>query len=203
MRWEASKSLQRKLDQLFTADSKTTGREQADITGLIGQYAHGNEPSHHMAYLYNYANQPWKTQLRVRQILDEFYKPEPDGLIGNEDCGQMSAWYVFSAAGFYPVTPGSTIYAIGTPLFPEVRFNLENQKTFVIKAQGVSKTNLYIESANLNGQPYHKSYLTHDDLIAGGELVFKMSAEPNLKWGTGESDAPISKIAEQDFILSQ
>ncbi|HET6645726.1 MAG TPA: GH92 family glycosyl hydrolase [Pyrinomonadaceae bacterium] len=189
-----------KLDQLFTGDSRTTGREQADITGLIGQYAHGNEPSHHMAYLYNYANQPWKTQFRVRQILDEFYKPEPDGLIGNEDCGQMSAWYVLSAAGFYPVTPGSTIYAIGTPLFPEVRFNLENQKTFVIKAQGVSKTNLYIESATLNGKPYHKSYLTHQDLMAGGELVFKMSAQPNLRWGTGDNDAPISKVSEQGFI---
>ncbi len=98
----------RKLDALFAADSRTTGREQADITGLIGQYAHGNEPSHHMAYLYNYAGQPWKTQARVRQIMDEFYTPTPDGLIGNEDCGQMSAWYVLSAAGFYPVTPGSS-----------------------------------------------------------------------------------------------
>ena len=108
-----------KLDQMFAAESRTTGREQVDITGLIGQYAHGNEPSHHMAYLYNYVGQPWKTQSRVRQIMDQFYKPEPDGLIGNEDCGQMSAWYVLSAAGFYPVTPGSTVYAIGSPLFPE------------------------------------------------------------------------------------
>src|SRR5688572_18702799 len=190
----------RKLDEMFEAESKTTGREQADITGLIGQYAHGNEPSHHIAYLYNYAGKPWKTQFRVRQIMDQFYKPTPDGLIGNEDCGQMSAWYVLSAAGFYPVTPGSTIYAIGTPLFPEVQFNLENQKTFVIKAQGVSNTNLYIESATLNGKPYHKSYLRHHDLMAGGELVFKMSAQPNLKWGSGESDAPISKISEQGFI---
>src|SRR5688500_4827728 len=106
----------RKLDELFTTESKLAGREQPDITGLIGQYAHGNEPSHHIAYLYNYAAEPWKTQFRVRQIMDEFYKPAPDGLIGNEDCGQMSAWFVFSAAGFYPVTPGSTTYAIGSPL---------------------------------------------------------------------------------------
>ena len=141
-----------KLDQLFAADSKTTGRDQADITGLIGQYAHGNEPSHHMAYLYNYVNQPWKTQSRVRQIMDNFYKPEPDGLIGNEDCGQMSAWYVLSAAGFYPVTPGSPLYAIGSPLFPEVRFNLENGKTFVIKARGVSAKNIYIQAAQSERQ---------------------------------------------------
>ena len=188
------------LDKLFTADSKTTGRDQADITGLIGQYAHGNEPSHHMAYLYNYVNQPWKTQFRVRQILDNFYKPEPDGLIGNEDCGQMSAWYVLSAAGFYPVTPGSTVYAIGSPLFPEVRFNLENGKSFVVMARGVSETNIYIQSARLNGTPYNKSYLTHEDLMAGGELVLEMRAEPNQKWGAGENDVPVSRITEQEIV---
>jgi predicted alpha-1,2-mannosidase len=189
-----------KLDQLFAASSKTTGRDQADITGLIGQYAHGNEPSHHMAYLYNYVNQPWKTQFRVRQILDNFYKAEPDGLIGNEDCGQMSAWYVLSAAGLYPVTPGSTVYAIGSPLFPEVRFNLENGKSFVITARGVSETNIYIQSARLNGNPYSKSYLTHEDLMAGGELAFEMGAQPNLKWGVGENDVPVSRIAEHEIV---
>ena len=144
-----------KLDRLFAADSRTTGREQADITGLIGQYAHGNEPSHHMAYLYNYVGQPWKTQRRVRQIMNQFYNPEADGLIGNEDCGQMSAWYVFSAAGFYPVTPGSKVYAIGSPLFPTVRLNLENGKTFLIRVVNVSDRNLYIQSATLNGQVYN------------------------------------------------
>ncbi len=189
-----------KLDQMFAADSKTTGREQADITGLIGQYAHGNEPSHHMAYLYNYVNQPWKTQFRVRQILDTFYKPEPDGLIGNEDCGQLSAWYVLSAAGFYPVTPGSTVYAIGSPLFPEVRFNLENGKSFVITARAVSETNIYIQSARLNGKSYNKSYLMHEDLMAGGDLVFEMGAEPNQKWGAGEHDVPVSRITEQQIV---
>jgi predicted alpha-1,2-mannosidase len=185
----------RKLDAMFAAESKTTGREQADITGLIGQYAHGNEPSHHMAYLYNYVNQPWKTQARVRQILDNFYKPEPDGLIGNEDCGQMSAWYVLSASGFYPVTPGSPVYVIGTPIFPEVRFNLENGKTFVIKAHGVSEKNFYIQSARLNGKLYGKSYLLQSDLMAGGELVLEMAAQPNRKWGAGENDVPRSIIS--------
>ena len=189
-----------KLDDLFTADSRTTGREQADITGLIGQYAHGNEPSHHMAYLYNYVGQPWKTQSRVRQIVDEFYKPEPDGLIGNEDCGQMSAWYVFSAAGFYPVTPGSTVYAIGTPLFPELRFKLENGKSFTVRARGVSDRNLYIQSATLNGKPYNKSFILHGDLMAGGELVFEMGANPNKEWGTGADNEPVSKIEGPEIV---
>jgi predicted alpha-1,2-mannosidase len=190
----------RKLDEMFTAESRTTGREQADITGLIGQYAHGNEPSHHMAYLYNYAGQTWKTQQRVRQILDGFYTPQPDGLIGNEDCGQMSAWYVLSAAGFYPVTPGSTIYAIGTPLFPEVRFNLENGKQFAIKAEGVSGSNVYIQSATLNGKPYSKAFLTHHDLMAGGQLFFKMGPRPNRSWGTGPSDLPVAQITERLIV---
>jgi predicted alpha-1,2-mannosidase len=189
-----------KLDQLFAAESKTTGREQADITGLIGQYAHGNEPSHHMAYLYNYVNQPWKAQFRVRQIIDKFYKPEPDGLIGNEDCGQMSAWYVLSAAGFYPVTPGSTVYAIGSPIFPEVRFNLENGNAFIITALGVSENNIYVQSARLNGKPYNKSYLTHKDLMAGGDLIFEMGAQPNQKWGAGENDVPVSQITGQQIV---
>lgn len=184
----------RKLDQMFAAESKTTGREQADITGLIGQYAHGNEPSHHMAYLYNYVAQPWKTQHRVRQIMDDFYTPQPDGLIGNEDCGQMSAWYVLSAAGFYPVTPGSTVYAIGTPLFPEVRFNLENGKQFVIKADSVSDRNIYIQSATLNGKPHRQSFLRHQDLMAGGQLIFRMGPRPNRSWASLPGDYPVSEI---------
>ncbi len=189
-----------KLDQLFAANSRTTGREQADITGLIGQYAHGNEPSHHMAYLYNYAGQPWKTQSRVRQIMSQFYKPEPDGLIGNEDCGQMSAWYVLSAAGFYPVTPGSRVYAIGSPLFPEVHFNLENGKSFLIRAMDVSERNVYIQSATLNGRNYKKSFLLHDDLMAGGELVFQMGPRPNLRWGTGAGNEPVSRITGPEIV---
>jgi predicted alpha-1,2-mannosidase len=190
----------RKLDQLFTTESRTTGRDQADITGLIGQYAHGNEPSHHMAYLYVYAGQPWKAQQRVRQILDNFYTAAPDGLIGNEDCGQMSAWYVLSAAGIYPVTPGQPVYAIGTPLFPELRFNLENGKSFVIKARGVSKENIYIQSATLNGRPYRFSYLTHKDLLNGGELAFQMGPKPNPAWGSGAADVPASSIAGERIL---
>jgi hypothetical protein len=190
----------RKLDQLFTVESRTTGREQVDITGLIGQYAHGNEPSHHMAYLYNYVGQSWKTQARVRQIMDQFYKPEPDGLIGNEDCGQMSAWYVLSAAGFYPVTPGSTIYAIGSPLFPAVRFNLDYGKSFVVRAVNVSDRNVYIQSARLNGKPYKKSFLSHDDLMAGGELVFTMGPRPNVRWGSGRGNEPVSRIDAPDIV---
>jgi len=189
-----------KLDQLFAADSRTMGREQADITGLIGQYAHGNEPSHHIAYLYNYVGQPWKTQARVQQIMNEFYKPEPDGLIGNEDCGQMSAWYVLSAAGFYPVTPGSTVYAIGSPLFPEVRFNLENGKSFVIRAGGISRRNVYIKAATLNGERYDRSYLLHEDLMRGGELVFQMGSRPNLKWGGGRGNEPVSRIDGPEIV---
>lgn len=190
----------RKLDELFTGESQTTGREQADITGLIGQYAHGNEPSHHMAYLYDYVGQPWQTQSRVRQIMDSFYKPSPDGLIGNEDCGQMSAWYVLSAAGFYPVTPGQPLYVIGTPLFPEVRFHLENGKSFVIKASDVSPRNIYIQSATLNGQPYRYSYLLHKDLMNGGELVFQMGPQPNRGWGSGIADIPTSYISGERMV---
>jgi predicted alpha-1,2-mannosidase len=189
-----------RLDRLFAADSRTTGREQVDITGLIGQYAHGNEPSHHMAYLYNYVGQPWKTQSRVRQIMDQFYKADPDGLIGNEDCGQMSAWYVLSAAGFYPVTPGSTVYVIGSPLFPEVRFNLENGKSFVIRANGISERNVYVQSATLNGRAYNKSFLLHRDLMAGGELVFQMGPRPSFKWGTGAGNEPVSRIAGREIV---
>jgi predicted alpha-1,2-mannosidase len=189
-----------KLDQLFTTSSETTGREQADITGLIGQYAHGNEPSHHMAYLYNYAGQPWKTQSRVRQIMDEFYKPTPDGLIGNEDCGQMSAWYILSAAGFYPVTPGSTTYVIGTPLFPRTTFNLENGRKFVVSATGVSPRNSYVQSARLNGKAYNKSYIDHRDIMNGGVLTFTMGPKPNMKWGVGPGNEPVSQIDGSSFI---
>jgi predicted alpha-1,2-mannosidase len=189
-----------KLDQLFTTDSQTTGREQVDITGLIGQYAHGNEPSHHMAYLYDYVGQPWKTQARIASIMAQFYKPEPDGLIGNEDSGQMSAWYVLSAAGFYPVTPGSTIYVIGAPLFPEVRFNLEYGKAFVVRAVNSSERNVYIQLARLNGKPYNKSFLLHKDLMAGGELVFVMGPRPNVRWGVGRGNEPVARIAAPEIV---
>ncbi|MBX3265366.1 MAG: GH92 family glycosyl hydrolase [Acidobacteria bacterium] len=167
-----------KLDELFTTDQKLAGRFQPDITGLIGQYAHGNEPSHHIPYLYNYAGQPWKTQKYVRKIMDEFYKNAPDGLIGNEDCGQMSAWYVLSAAGFYPVAPGAPQYDIGSPIFEEVKFNLENGKSFRVIARNQSVNNRYVRSASLNGTRWNSTTIDHRVLIDGGVLEFTMSPEP-------------------------
>lgn len=167
-----------KLDELFTTEVRLAGREQPDITGMIGQYAHGNEPSHHIAYLYNYAGEPWKTQKMVRRIMDDFYKPAPDGLIGNEDCGQMSAWYLLSASGFYPVTPGLTNYQIGTPLFKEIKYHLENGKTFTIKAPSVSTENIFVSSVKIDGKTYQKSYFSHDEVEKGGVLEFEMSPVP-------------------------
>jgi len=184
-----------KLDELFSTSNQTTGREQVDITGLIGQYAHGNEPSHHMAYLYNYVNQPWKTQAMVQKIMNEMYSTDPDGLIGNEDCGQMSAWYVLSSMGFYPVTPASGIYIIGSPVLEEAKINLECGKSFVIKAKNISDKNIYIQSATLNGEEYTKSYLKHETIMNGGEFVFIMGNKPNI-WGSGNDDIPVSSITE-------
>jgi predicted alpha-1,2-mannosidase len=185
-----------KLDELFTASTETKGREQADITGLIGQYAHGNEPSHHMAYLYNYANQPWKTQEMVSKIMKEMYSINPDGLIGNEDCGQMSAWYVLSAMGFYPVTPASDIYIIGSPALNEAKINLESGKIFTIKAKNLSDKNNYIQSAILNGENYSKSYIKHETIMNGGELVYVMGDKPNKSWGSNDNDIPVTSINE-------
>ena len=181
----------KKLDELFTTEQKLAGREQPDITGLIGQYAHGNEPSHHIAYLYNYAGEPWKTQKLVRRILDEFYKPLPDGLIGNEDCGQMSAWYILSALGFYQVNPSQPVYTFGAPLFKEAKINLENGKTFTIRAPNVSAQNIYIGSVRLNGKAHKKAFFTHEDLMRGGVLEFVMSAAPNKQAFT---EFPVSRI---------
>jgi hypothetical protein len=189
------KNFTRQLDALFTADSNLVGRDQPDITGLIGQYAHGNEPSHHIAYLYNYADEPWKTQMYVRKIMDEFYKPTPDGLIGNEDCGQMSAWYILSALGFYQVNPSVPDYTFGTPIFREAKINLENGKTFTIRAKDVSAKNIYVRSVKLNGKPHRKTYFTHKDIQNGGTLEFEMSDKPVKSWFTSP---PVSKV-EIDF----
>ena len=144
---------------------------------MIGQYAHGNEPSHHVIYLYNAVDQAWKTQEYVAKVMNELYLNSPAGLCGNEDCGQMSAWYVFSAMGFYPVNPISGQYEIGTPLFPEVQLHLENGKTFTVKAPAVSKENIYIRSTKLNGKPYDKSYITHEQIMSGATLEFEMGKE--------------------------
>jgi hypothetical protein len=185
-----------KLDELFNTKPELTGRDQSDITGLIGQYAHGNEPSHHMAYLYNYAQQAWKTQEKINFIQHNFYSDNPDGLIGNEDCGQMSAWYVLSSMGFYSVTPASDYYVIGTPLFKKVTLHLENGKSFTISANGLTDKAFYIKSAKLNGVDYPRSFLLHKDIMNGGELVFQMSEQPNKNWGTGSGKYPVQSITD-------
>lgn len=174
----------KRLEQLFTESSEITGSNvSADISGLIGQYAHGNEPSHHIAYMFNHAGQPWRTQYWVRHILDTQYNTTPNGLSGNEDCGQMSAWYVFSSMGLYPMNPASGEYEIGSPIFEKAKINLENGKSFVIEAENVSDKNFYIQSATLNGVPFNKTAITHQQILQGGTLHFVMGSQPNKNWG--------------------
>jgi len=189
------------LDKLFSAKDKTSGSHQVDITGLIGQYAHGNEPSHHMAYLYNFVNKPYKTQEKVRQILTELYANAPDGISGNEDCGQMSAWYIFSSLGFYPVTPGSNEYIVGGPLFEKATINLENGKSFTLESKNQSEENKYIKSATLNGVSYPYSYIKHQDIVNGGSLVFEMTNERST-WGTKDAFVPTTKIEEHLIVAA-
>jgi predicted alpha-1,2-mannosidase len=190
----------RKLDALFAADSRITGTQQADGTGLVGQYAHGNEPSHHIAYLYAFARQPWKTQAMVRRLLGTMYSDRPDGLAGNEDCGQMSAWFVMSAMGFYPVTPGSGEYVVGSPLFERATIRLESGRTFVVRANGASPAAVYVQSARLNGAPLGRAVLDHAAVAAGGELVFEMGERPNTAWGASPADAPRTAIDEHVLL---
>ncbi len=172
----------KKLDALWATEGVES--HVPDVTGLIGQYAHGNEPSHHIAYLYDFAGQPWKTQKWTRQIMDTMYSDKPDGLSGNEDCGQMSAWYVFSALGLYPVNPASGIYMIGSPLFPKASVTLgTDKKTFTVSSKNNSPENAYIQSATLNGQPLDRAWITHRELMAGGALEFVMGSKPNKTWG--------------------
>ena len=158
----------------------------------MGQYAHGNQPIQHMIYLYAYSGQPWKTQYWIREVMDKLYNANPDGYCGDEDNGQTSAWYVFSAMGFYPVCPGSNQYVLGTPYFNKVTLHLENGNTMTIDAAGNSRSNRYIDSMTLNGKPYTKNYLTHGDIMKGGTIVCAMSAEPNRSRGTQEADFPYS-----------
>ncbi|MFT5213566.1 MAG: hypothetical protein ACI9WV_001288, partial [Patiriisocius sp.] len=193
--------LENQLDNLFSAEDKTSGSHQVDITGLIGQYAHGNEPSHHMAYLYNFVNKPHKTQEKVRQILTELYTNMPDGISGNEDCGQMSAWYIFSSLGFYPVTPGSNQYIIGAPLFEKATIHLENGKSFTVQANNQSEENKYIQSVKLNGENYEFSYIEHQDIMKGGSLVFEMTNERST-WGTKDAFIPTTKIEAHVIVAA-
>ena len=178
------------LDSLFTVSSEIDG-ELSDITGLIGQYAHGNEPSHHMAYLYNYIGRPWQTQAMTRRLLDEMYAPTPEGIVGNEDCGQMSAWYILSAMGFYSVCPGSNEFVLTAPLFEEVKLALANGKQLVIKANS-SKKNVYIKEVKLNGQAIDKNFVTYAQLMEGGTLEYVLTDEPCMDRGIAPEAAPYS-----------
>lgn len=190
------------LDSLFETHSTTSGRIQADITGLIGQYAHGNEPSHHVAYLYALAGQAWKTQKYINQILSQFYSDQPDGLCGNEDCGQMSAWYLFSSMGFYPVTPGSETYVLGAPLFKQIKLQLENGKSFQVDAPGKTDENIYVQSVKLNGLAINRPFITHAEIMDGGTLEFEMGPKPSDFLNTPSEEYPVFVPPIIDFIPS-
>jgi predicted alpha-1,2-mannosidase len=179
-----------KLDSLFIVKGNMGAHASVDITGLIGMYAHGNEPSHATTYLYAYAGQQWKTAEKVRQVLREMYRDQPDGISGNEDCGQMSAWYILSAMGFYPVSPTSGAYVLGSPLLDKATIRLPQGKTFVVSTLNNSLQNIYIQSATLNGQPYANSYLLHRDIVAGGTLQLTMGPQPNRSFGTAPANRP-------------
>ncbi|MFN2977244.1 GH92 family glycosyl hydrolase [Terriglobus aquaticus] len=182
-----------KLDKMF--DQHVDPKQYADvedISGLIGQYIHGNEPSHHLAYLYSYAGQPWRTDERLQQIISSQYQPTPDGLVGNDDLGQMSAWLLFSEMGFYPVAPGSNQYVIGRPFARDIDLQLGNGKHLHIVASQLIDENKYVQSVMLNGKPIDRVYLTHDELMAGGTLRFEMGQEPNRKWAVSPAARPYS-----------
>jgi predicted alpha-1,2-mannosidase len=177
-----NKAFTDKLDKFFSLKD-LPGEVNGNASGFIGQYAHGNEPSHHVAYLYDYAGQPWKTQMYVAKVLNELYNNSSSGYSGNEDCGQMSSWYTFSSMGFYPVNPAGGIYMIGSPILTQASIQLANGKTFKMTTHNVSKTNYYIQSVKLNGKAYTKTYITQDDIMQGGKLEFVMGNKPNYKWG--------------------
>ncbi len=183
-----------KLDSLFTVASELEGDASPDISGLIGQYAHGNEPSHHIIYMYAYAGQQWKSAEKVRQVLTTLYFDQPDGLSGNEDCGQMSAWYMLSSLGIYPVNPAAGIFVFGSPLVDEAVINVKEGRQFTIKANNNSAENIYIQSVMLNGKPYAKSFITYSDMMNGGELVFEMGSQPNKEFAVKAEERPASKV---------
>src|SRR5690606_23806961 len=193
-----------KLDSVITAaptfDYSYYGVQIHEITEMLianmGQYAHGNQPIQHMPYLYCYGKQPWKTQYHVREIMDKLYTPNPDGLCGDEDNGQTSAWYGFSAMVMYPVTPGTDEYVLGSPLFKKIILKLENGKTFTISAANNTSETRYVEEATLNGKAYSKNFLKYNTVMQGGNLNFKMSSEPNKTRGITVEDAPYSMSNE-------
>lgn len=198
----SKQALAQKLDTLFNTTSVVTGRHQPDIDGMIGQYAHGNEPSHNFAYLYNYVDEPWKTQELVRNIVSTLYSNEPDGLSGNEDCGQMSAWYVFSALGFYPAVPGSNQYVLGSPSIKKAQLKLENENVFKIETMNFGQENIYVSDVTFNGRPYNKSFILHEDIMKGGKLIFHMSDQPNKKWHNETIIAPESSIKASAITIT-
>ncbi|WP_285819910.1 GH92 family glycosyl hydrolase [Bacteroides acidifaciens] len=187
-----------KLDDFFTNNDSMGEGASSDITGLIGQYAHGNEPSHHVAYLYAYAGEQWKTAEKVRFIMDEFYTDRPDGIIGNEDCGQMSAWYLLSSMGLYQVNPSEGVFVFGSPCFKKVEMKVRGGKTFTVEAPNNNKENIYIQKVYLNGKPYNKSYIIYDDIINGSTLKFVMGKKPNKNFGKAPANRPVvlNKINE-------
>ncbi|GGH11738.1 GH92 family glycosyl hydrolase [Pedobacter zeae] len=181
-----------KLDSLFSVKADLGENSSPDISGLIGNYAQGNEPGHHITYLYAYAGMPWKTADLIRKIDHDFYSSKPDGLCGNEDVGQMSAWYVFSAMGFYPVNPANGAYVFGTPLLNHATITLAGNKKFNIKVIGNSAENKYIQKIILNGKPYNKSYILHKAIVAGGNIQIYMGSKPSETWGVKPEDRPVS-----------
>ena len=180
-----------KLDGFFTNTDSMGEEASSDITGLIGQYAHGNEPSHHVAYLYAYAGEQWKTAEKVRFIMSDFYTDQPDGIIGNEDCGQMSAWYLLSSMGLYQVNPSDGVFVFGSPCFKKVEVKVRGGNTFTVEAPNNSKENIYIQKVYLNGKPYDKSYITYQDIINGSTLKFVMGKKPNKNFGKAPANRPV------------
>ena len=183
-----------KLDRLFSMSSELEKGSSMDITGLIGQYAHGNEPSHHTTYMYAYAGAQYKIPENVRYIINELYTDKPNGLSGNEDCGQMSSWYILSSLGFYPVNPSNGVYVFGSPVFDNAKIELGNNKSFTVKTVNNSQKNIYIQSVKLNGVDYKNAYITHKDIIKGGEIEFKMGPNPNKDFGKEDIYRPKSKL---------
>jgi predicted alpha-1,2-mannosidase len=194
------------LDGLFVMevdDESIAGTEDVTRAGMIGNYVHGNEPSHHVPYMYSFAGQPWKTQARVRQIMDEMYRPAPDGLCGNDDVGQMSAWYIFSALGFYPVAPGSNQYVLGSPVVRRAEIDMGEGRTFVVIAENQAPENVYVSEISLNGQRLERAYITHAEVIQGGELRFVMSDEPNRERATAADARPYSMSFAPTLLQGQ
>jgi predicted alpha-1,2-mannosidase len=184
------KAFTRKLDSLFVIQAHLGEEASNDITGLIGQYAHGNEPSHHITYLYAYVGEPWKTADKVRYILDSLYSDRSDGLCGNEDVGQMSAWYIFSALGFYPVNPSNGLYVFGSPVVNRAIIELENGRSLEINVKNNNGKNKYIQRISFNRKPFTRTHISHEEIMKGGVLQIDMGNQPSKTWGVNKKDRP-------------